>query len=156
MVSCIRCFHWRELPQVYFLSQQKYCRDKHLFCRDKGMLAATIFFCRDTTFLVINICRDKTFLTTSILLSRQKTCFVMTNMFVTTKQSLLRQNFCRDQILFVATKICLSRQIFCCDKNTCGSSRQWFVAVFFLLFVSSLPVYALHTTCLSLAYCSRC
>ena len=44
--------------------------------------------------------RDKTFVATSILLSRQKTGFVMTN-------------------------TCLSRQHFCRDKNdTCGSCRQ--------------------------------
>ena len=62
--------HWRELPQVWFLSRQKFCCNKHVFCRDKKYV-----FCCDKT----RVCRNKTF-----LLSRQNTC-------------LSQQNFCRDK-----------------------------------------------------------
>ena len=65
-------YHLRELPQVSFLSQQKFCRDKHVFvvtkyvfwC-DKSMLVATkllsqqTYFCCNKTFVVSNICRSK-------------------------------------------------------------------------------------------------
>ena len=43
------CYHWQELPQVSFLSQQKFCRNKrvfvatkHVLCRNKSMLVMTI------------------------------------------------------------------------------------------------------------------
>ena len=45
MVSPPCSYHWRELPQVLFLSGQKFSRDKHVFvvtkhvfCGDKSML----------------------------------------------------------------------------------------------------------------------
>ena len=65
-------YHWRELPQVSFLSRQKFWRDKHMFdatkhvfCHDKSMffrdkyifvatkhfskvLSRQAYFCRDT------------------------------------------------------------------------------------------------------------
>ena len=44
------------VPQVSFLLQWKFCRDKHMF-------------------VVTIICHDKSFVMASILLSRQKTCF---------------------------------------------------------------------------------
>ena len=32
---CVNIYHWRELPQVSFLSRQNFCRDKDVFaCRD--------------------------------------------------------------------------------------------------------------------------
>ena len=43
-------YHWRELPQVSFLSQQKFCRDKH---------------CQQQKYAY----HDKTFVTTNIFLS---------------------------------------------------------------------------------------
>ena len=57
---------------------------KHVFCRDKSMLAATKLrlsrqLCLFFTFVATNISCDKSFVATSILLSRQKTCFVATN-----------------------------------------------------------------------------
>ena len=58
-------YHWRELPQVSFLSRQKYachlsrknyvCRDKtrQKFCRDKHTFVATKdVFCRDKHMFV--------------------------------------------------------------------------------------------------------
>ena len=83
-----------------------FCRDKHVFCRDKIMFVAT------------NIC--------CILLSRQKTCFVVSNTFVATKICLSQQNFCRDKIMLVATKR-LSRQNYVCrDKNIFVKVKAYF------------------------------
>ena len=73
-------YHSRELPQVRFLSRQKYayriimfaklCLSRQKFCFDKNMFVTTS----------ILLSRQKTcFVTTSILLSRQKACFVATN-----------------------------------------------------------------------------
>ena len=68
---------------------------KHLFCHNKSLLAATkIFLSRQT-----RACCDETFVATSILLSPQQTCFVVTN------TCLLQQNSCRDK------------------NDPCGSSR---------------------------------
>ena len=80
------------------LSRQMFCRDKHTFVPIKVSLS------RQTLFYFFScdkyLSRQKYFVAASILLSRQKPCFVETN-------------------------TCLSRQNFCCDKNnTCGSSRQ--------------------------------
>ena len=84
-------YHWRELPQLSFLSRQTgVCLDKHVFvetkhvfCRDKIMFVETIF-------LRQIFCRNKhVFFATSILLSRQKTYFVPTKLFVSTKMILM-------------------------------------------------------------------
>ena len=83
-------YHWRELPQVSFLLWQNFCWDKHI-CRDK-YLSWPKKFCRDKIM----------FVTASILLSWQKTCFVMTS------TCFLWQNFCRNKYY------------------TCCSSRQWY------------------------------
>ena len=58
-------YHWRELPQVSFLSRQKFC------CRDKIMFVATKPLLRQT-----RVCRDKHkfkhhFVATKLCLSRQ-------------------------------------------------------------------------------------
>ena len=137
-----------KLPQISFLWQQKFCRDKHVFvptkdvfCHDKSMLVAT-YFCRDKFFISINICRDKQFCPDKTrLLSRQKyACrdnfchdkklFVATKIFCATNIILPRQKFCRGKHTFVATKECFVAtntgcENVCRDKNyTCGSSRQ--------------------------------
>ena len=96
--------HWRELPQVSFLSRQT-----RLLSRQKYA------------------CHDKTFVATKLCWSRDKHNFVATKAFVATSVAklLLRQNYvCRNK-RFVATKIRLSLQNICRDKNyTCSSSRQ--------------------------------
>ena len=67
-------------------------------CHDKSFVT-TKYMLRQT-----HVCCNKSFVATSILLSQQKTCFVMTKLY------LLLQYFV----------------IFCRYKNyTCGSSRQW-------------------------------
>ena len=68
---------------------------KHVFAREKKYVFWGKNFCRDKImFAVTNICRDKSFVATSILLSRQKTCFVVT-----------KDVLCRDKHRFVATKL---------------------------------------------------
>ena len=93
-------YHWRELPQVSFLSRQKLCLDKYVFCRDKSVLATT------------KVCRDKNILVaTSILWSRQ-------TRICRDKNKLAATQLCLPQQIFAGTKICLSRQTyFCHDKR---------------------------------------
>ena len=98
-------YYWRELPQVLFLSRQKFCRykhvfveTKHVFCRDKSMLAVTKLLSRQN-----HVCRDK------ICLSRQAYCFIM---FHFTRVLSQQTRVCRDRSKLVATKICLSRQTY--------------------------------------------
>ena len=50
--------HWQELPQVSFLSRQKFCHDKHTFVMTKVM------FCRNKHMFVVT----NTFVTTKIIL----------------------------------------------------------------------------------------
>ena len=98
--------HSLKLPQVSFLSRQKFCRDKHVFCHDKSMIAT------------IKLFHDKImFIMTSILFRQQKTHFVMTNVFVTTKVSLSQQNVCHNKIIFVVTNTCCNKSSH--DKNVC-------------------------------------
>ena len=93
-VFCFVIYHWRKLPQVSFLSQQKFCPDKHafvmtkhIFCRDKSMLVVTkliMLVVTKLSFVMTDICQDKhnfccnKSFVTSLLLSQQKTSFVVT------------------------------------------------------------------------------
>ena len=79
-------YHWRELPQVSFLSRQIFVatnrylsRQKFLkaksFFRDKSTLVATKvrlsrqkYVCRDKTFVATNISREKTVVATKMIL----------------------------------------------------------------------------------------
>ena len=103
-------YHWRELPQVSFLSREKYaCRD--IPCCDKIMFVATKYFCRGKTFVTTNIFRDKGNFSARKLLLRQKyACRDKT--FVLTNTCLSRQNICRD------------KQNFCRDKHTIRSRAE--------------------------------
>ena len=56
-------YHGRELPQVSFLTRQKFCLDKHVFVATKHVVCVRQQFCR-------------------IVLSRQQTCFVATKMIL--------------------------------------------------------------------------
>ena len=75
-------YHWRELPQVSFLSRQKSCRDKHVFVETEHV------FCRDKSMLV---------------LSRQTRVYLSRHTFVATKDFFVCF-FCHDKQVFVATK----------------------------------------------------
>ena len=109
-------YHWRELPQVPFLSWQtrvlsrqntSFVATKHVFCRDKSMLAATKVlsrqkFCRGKHPARILLLRQKTSSKDVIqrrLLSRQtRVCC--------DKRRRLSREMCRDKS-FVATKMIL-------------------------------------------------
>ena len=65
-------YHWRELPQVSFLSRQKFCRDKIMFvatniCRDKNIfchnkhdfVATSVLLSRQAYFVATNTCFEK-------------------------------------------------------------------------------------------------
>ena len=80
--------HWRELPQVSFLSRQKFCRDKHVFVatkhafyRDKSTVASTklLYFVATNK---LSLQKKK---------SRQKACFVATNMCLSQQKLYLWQ-----------------------------------------------------------------
>ena len=100
-------YHWRELPQVSFWSRQKFCRDKHVFCRDKtrlfcldkSMLSATKPLsrqkCLSNTCVCVCVCVSRQVLSRQAYFSREKTCL------------LSRQTrFCRCKT-FVATEMIL-------------------------------------------------
>ena len=137
-------YHWRELPQVSFLSPQtRVYRDNTVFCRDKIFLSRQNFrrdkylrVCRDKhTFVAPQayVCRDEhTFVATSICRDKR---FVAKNTFVVTKVLSLQAYFCRNKRLFCrykhvfvatnTTNTCLLRQNVYRDKNnTYDSSRQ--------------------------------
>ena len=106
--------HWWELPQVSFLSRQKFCHNKpvfvmtkRVFCHDKSVLVAT-----KSCLSWQNFCRNKH-------------TFVM-----------IKDVFCPDKLFYVGfffhDKSCdkhtfvMTKDMFYCDKNgTCGSSCQW-------------------------------
>ena len=135
--KCIKTwfiYHWQQLPQVPFLSRQKFCYNKHMFIATKHMFVATkhVFCCnksmRQNIFVTIkhmivmtNICHgNHVFVVTSTLLSWQKTPYCHDkHMFVATKVSLslLWENYVCHNKCFVAIKTCLSWQKFDCDKH---------------------------------------
>ena len=134
-------YHWRELPQVSFLSRQEFCCDKHVFvatkdvfCRDKHMRDA--YFCRHKHVCVATkhvFYRDKSMLVTK-LLSRQK-YFVATNIILS-PQNLSRQAyFCRDErrVLSRHTRVCgfshnfvATKHVFCRDKHALVKTTKFF------------------------------
>ena len=97
-------YHWRELPQVSFLSLQnrsfvttKVCLPHQNICLDKILFVATKYFCRNKS----NTCP-----------SQQKLCCDK-HTFVATKNVFCRsKHVCHDKSKLFATKLCLSRQIF--------------------------------------------
>ena len=103
-------YHWRELPEnIYVVT-------KPVFCHDKSMLVVTKYFCRD----------KRVFVSTSILLSRQQTCYVCRdkNMFGLTNFLSRQAYFCRDK-RSVFSCLLLQRFTFVATKNyTCGSSHN--------------------------------
>ena len=122
--SCLAVLsHWRKLPQISFLSQQtRDCRDnhvfvttKHFFCRDKSMLVAT------KRFVATKVA------STSILLSRQKTCFVSTKLCLS-RQIFVVTNVLSRQKYFVPTNIIFSRQNFCHGKHTFVATKMILMA----------------------------
>ena len=144
--------HWRELPQVSFLSRQKFCHDKHIFCQNSCLSWQTCVCCDKTHLLSWRkcvvmtkllwrqtyFCGDKhNFVATKHLswqthkyLSWQKFChnknIVVTNNFVTTKVLSQQAYYYHHKRCFAATNTCLLQQNFCHNKNgTYCSSHQW-------------------------------
>ena len=82
-------YHWRELPQVSFLSRQAFCCDKHVFLVTKYVkIMLHTFVATNTCLSGQTFCRDKYNFVATNVLSRQayfchdkkkKTCFVVTN-----------------------------------------------------------------------------
>ena len=76
-------YHWRELPQVSFLLQQRCCRLKHVSqqtraCRDKRrVLSRQKYACSEKTYFLLKLClsRQNIFVATN-------TCFVATKMML--------------------------------------------------------------------------
>ena len=64
--------HWRELLQLSFLSQQKFCRNKHVFVMTK-------YFCREITFVMANMCLTKDLFCRDKHIFHNKHIFVATN-----------------------------------------------------------------------------
>ena len=94
-MSSAALYHWQELPQVSFLSRQKFCLNKHGF-----VIANTCLFQQNMSFVATKVC-----------LLRQNFCRDKI-VFVVTKY------FCCDKTMFVATKY------FCCDK-TCRDKHTF-------------------------------
>ena len=107
------CLSWQTFCPAF-------CRDKrHVLSRQKRVCRDKSNLCHDKCLLQQNFCRDKT----SIHLSRQKTCFVTTDVFAVTNTCLSRQNIC---ILLYAESIPLSRQKTCfVETETCLSRQKW-------------------------------
>ena len=124
---------------------------KHVFCRNKSMLAVTkrlsqqYYVCRNKifwlqqNFVMINtcllwqayFCHDRTrFVATNIFLLQQHFCHdkyyvCHDKTFATTKDM-----FCHDRHVFVTTNMCLLWQNFCHDENvTCDISHQWCIYI---------------------------
>ena len=146
--SCMKLevYHWWELPQVWLLSQQMFCCDKHVFVMTSMIFVATklvvtsiclswqTHVCHDKNVL----CCNKIMLVATKLLSWQtyfccNRTFVMTNkgMLVTTKLLSRQTHVCHDKYLlrhkyFVVTNIILSQQNFCHDKHTFVTTKDVF------------------------------
>ena len=112
MISLLlRCYHWRPLPQVKFLSQQtRVCHNNN-----NNKIATNTCLSRQ------NVCRDKhTFVTTRSMFCRDKCVY--------------RNKTCHGKIMFAATKVLSWQKYVCCDKHTTKmilaacSSRQWYCA----------------------------
>ena len=108
-------YHWRELPQVSFLSRQMFCHDKHVTVAKNVLSRQNIchnkYLSRQKKF-TLRVCRDKT-----RLFSRQTRVFCDKRFICRNKNILSR---------FVAASILLSRQTCVCrDKNyTYGRGPQ--------------------------------
>ena len=98
-------YHWRELPQVSFLSRQMFCRGTRLFVSMFAvtkLLSQQNYVSRQNIFVVTHICRDKNVFVTTKVLSRQA-------YFCRDKRRVLSQqtHVCCDKSKLVATKLCL-------------------------------------------------
>ena len=111
----VHYYHWRQLlqtRQIHMLvatkpfSRQTFVATKIILSRQTRLLLRQKYACRNKhvfAFVETKIfCRDKSFLSVSILLSRQRTCFVATNTCLSQQTRVYRNN------TFVATKMILT------------------------------------------------
>ena len=85
--------------------------------RAEADLCAELSLAGAATGIYKKNCRDKHgFVATSILLSRQKTCFIATKLCL---------YFCRDKNMFVATSIVLSQQRRVLSRQRRGNDTVW-------------------------------
>ena len=84
-------YHWRELPQVSFMSWQKF---RHSVCRNKtGLFSRQNYACHDKSFVATKVCLLRQtkllswqiFVTANLIMSGQNMSFVATKTFVATK-----------------------------------------------------------------------
>ena len=100
------CYHWRELPQVSFLSQQT-----HICCDKTSHLSWQKYACCNKTFVATKLC-----LLWHNIFVMTKTCLSWQAYFCCDKtfcchDKHVRQNFCHDKSMFVVTNICCDRTI---------------------------------------------
>ena len=101
--SCMKLevYHWPELPQVWFLLQQKFCCNKHVFVMTSMCLSwqKVSFVATEVCLLWQNFCHDK----------QRYACHKKS--FVATKI------FCHDKHNFVTTKLLSWQAYFCHNKR---------------------------------------
>ena len=120
-------YHWRELPQVWFLSRQSFCRNKRVnmsFVMTKVCLPQQLLSGQNIFVMTKLLWHDRYFswqtcVMTSILLLRQRTWFVSTNIWT---------HVCRDKNHTYGSSCQLGKQVFAkmlagmrnlCDANHC-------------------------------------
>ena len=77
-------YPWRELPQVSFLSQQKFCHNNYLFVTTNTCLSR-----QNLSFVVTKVClswQNVNVVTTKYFCRDKNTCYCLS-----------QQNFCRDK-----------------------------------------------------------
>ena len=132
-------YHWRELPQVSFLSRQSFLLlSRQRVCRNKtGLLSRQKYGCCDKTFVETKLKNSQNI----FYLSRQNKSFVAIK--------LRKYHFCRDKSffatnVFVATNVCWDKRNFVAT-NTCLSRQKLYLwqlpsMTAYIPLVSLLPI----------------
>ena len=110
-------YHWRELPQVSFVSWQKFCHDKCVCHGKTCLLLWQKYACHDKTLF-----RQNNFVATKVLLwlSQTNICH---------DKNLLQWTHAWDKHNFVATKLLLQQEYFCvCHDKTFVMTKMILVA----------------------------
>ena len=106
-------YRWQELPQVSFLSQQKFCQDKRVVTK-QSLSWQKCARCDKVMFVATNMCLLHNFVATKVLSWQVYFCHDK-HMLVMTKH-VKSLNFCHNKIMFVATKVLSWQNIFSCGK----------------------------------------
>ena len=106
-VSATHTSHWRELPQVSFLSWEKFCRNKHVFVTP-GLVPS---------FVATKVCWSWQNLSRQTYFCHDKI------MFIATKVVSRQAYFCHDKHVFVATK-----HVFCYNKSVLVTTNMKFLS----------------------------